>query len=474
MPAYRFLQRALLFCLVVHGLAMLSMATVLAPAMDMTVDVASRAGWVAEHPWSWRLGWLPWQGCALSDLLVSGGLVWWAWARSGTHRNAVRGLAVAALVCTVSAVIPEQFAEAWAVIYMPGLTTAQYAPREVWLLVMTGTWGGLAYDVMLVFWVAALAVAAPPSTLKRLTVALTAVDFVLFAIAGIGVQQVTLAPGYPDFWVVQAANMAAFPLLIVLNLLLPAMAGQAMGRDALGGLRDMLRPIPFLPLRSDITDVVYLNWWVPADRVRERLPAPYALEVRDGLTALSILHYRHGGFGWAFLGPLRRLLPSPIQSNWRLYVQGDDAIYFLHTLLSSPVHAVGARLFSDGLPGVWDRRAAHRRDGERLTIATGTPDMKAVVVENRGPLHPDARYLIEQNGAVSTDRVWGVTRKSGIDIPIDLTTVRAAVVETVVSGALADIVKGCECFAFVVPAVPFAALGDRVTGQVEPVRSPAG
>ncbi len=473
--AYRLLQRALLFCLVVHAAAMVSMATVLAPAMDMSVDVATRASWVAQHPWLWRLGWLPWQGCALSDLLVSAALVAWAWKRQGPSQAAVKGLAVAAALFTICAVVPEQYAEAYAVTTMPSLPASDYPAREVWLLVMTGTWGGLAYDIMLVFWVLAVAVAAPASGWKRLTLLLTAVDFLLFLVAGVGVWHVTKTPGYPDFAVVQAANTLAFPLLCVINVLIAGLAGQAMGRDLLGGIRDMLRPLPFLPLRSDITDVVYLNWWVPAERVAHLLPGPYKLEVRGGLTALSVLHYRHGGFGWAFLGPVRRLLPNPVQSNWRLYVEGDDAIFFLHTLLSSPIHALGARVFSDGLPGVWDKAAAHRRDGGRITLQTGTPDLRAEVVEEPDtPLHADARYLIEQNGAVSSDPVWGVTRKSRIDIPIDLGTVRHARVANLHSDALASIIEGCECFAFVVPAVAFAALGDEVTGALEPGRSPVG
>lgn len=462
--AYKLLQLALLFCLVVHVLAMGSMATVLAPAMDMSVDVATRAAWVAENPWRWRLGWLPWQGCALSDILVSGALLRWALARRGRYRGAVVGLATVALLCTVAAVIPEQWAEGYAVTTMPSLDVAAYAKAEVWLLVMTGTCGGLGYDVMLVFWVLALAVAAPPSRWKTLALVLTGVDFVLFAIAGVGVWQVTKVEGYPDFFFVQAANTVAFPLLCVVNVLMAGLAGQAVGRDLLGGIRDMTRPIPFLPLRSDITDVVYLNWWVPAERVRALLPAPHELDVRDGKTAISILHYRHGGFGWAFLGPLRRLLPNPVQSNWRLYVAGKDAIYFLHTLLSSAPHALGARVFSDGLPGVWDRGLTLSRQGATLRLQATVAPLRAVVTEVDEPLHPDAAYLIEQNSAVSTDPVWGVTRKSGIEIPIDLSAVRAARVDEVHCEALSALIEGCDCFAFVVPSVRFVALGDTVEG----------
>jgi hypothetical protein len=464
--AYRFLQRSLLFCLVVHVLAMLSMATVLAPAMDMTVDVATRAAWVAGHPWLWRLGWLPWQLCALSDVLVSLGIVLWVRGRPEPTRWAAKAWATLACLMTMAAVLPEQWAEGYAWLHMPSLEGAEYAAREAWLLVMTGTYGGLAYVGMLVCWVLFAAAMTPPSRIRTALLVLTAIDAALFVAAGLGVWRVTGEPGYPGFEVVGALNMVAFPLLAVINIILAGVLGQAAGRDFLGGVRDMFRPLPFLRMRSDITDVVYLNWWVPSERVRHLLPSPLVLDERDGMTALSILHYRHGGFGWAFLGPLRRLLPSPIQSNWRLYCQGGS-IYFLHTLISSRGHALGARLFSDGLPAVFDGGMAHKRAGGELTVRASEPHLDAVLTEDVSiGLHPDTSYLIEQNGAVDADAIWGVVRLSAIDIPIDIDTVRPAAVKRVESRALADIVEGCPCFAFVVPAVSFIAYGDRVSRRL--------
>ena len=464
--AYRFLHRSLLFCLVVHLLAMLSMATVLAPAMNMATETASRATWVANHPWMWRLGWLPWQGCALGDLLVSFALVWWAWSHPTRRRFVTRLWATLALVLTISAIIPEQWAESYAVVWMPTLTLEAYAARESWFLVMTGTCGGLAYAGMLAFWVLCAATAAPSSRWKIALLAVAAIDTALFIVAGIDIWRVTRLPGYPGFEVVEILNMVAFPLLLLVNVLLAGVLGQAAGRDFLGGVRDMLRPLPFLPIRSDITDVVYLNWWVPTQRVRHLLPSPLVLDQRNGMTALSILHYRHGGFGWAFLGPLRRLLPAPTQSNWRLYCEGDS-IYFLHTLISNPMVAVGARLFSDGLPAVWDARLVHLRHGDRISVAASRLDLEATVVEDPSlKLHPDTKYLIERNGAIDSDPIWGTVRLSMIDIPIDLDSIRPARVAHVTSGVLDAIVEGCRCFAFVVPQVRFTAQGEQVKSRV--------
>ena len=53
---------------------MLSMAVLLLPGLPSggTADDLARIRYVAAHPWLWRLGWLPWQLTALSDVLSCG------------------------------------------------------------------------------------------------------------------------------------------------------------------------------------------------------------------------------------------------------------------------------------------------------------------------------------------------------------------------------------------------------------------
>jgi hypothetical protein len=50
---------------------------------------------------------------------------------------------------------------------------------------------------------------------------------------------------------------------------------------------------------------------------------------------VSFLTYRHGHFGPRRFGPMRHLMPSPIQTNWRIYVRdlhtGREGVYFLTT-----------------------------------------------------------------------------------------------------------------------------------------------
>jgi hypothetical protein len=271
--------------------------------------------------------------------------------------------------------------------------------------------------------------------------------------------------------------------------------GGAVRLDGAAGLRDLLRPLPFVELASDIRDVVYLNWMVPTERVAPLLPPPLRAHALGEHTAVSILTYGHGDFGPGFLGPLRRVLPSPLQSNWRLYLEPPDArpgatrdaIYFFKTTLSSAPHAIGSRFFSDGLPAHLAARFEHMREGDRVVTRLepgggSAPDLFAAVRETGARELPASfaacfpggwdeavRYLVEQNRAVSVLARAGVVIESRIDIPIRVEDVRPAVVEGAIESAfLAPYVAGCEPFAFVVPAVSFRALGERAIAPAAP------
>lgn len=86
--------------------------------------------------------------------------------------------------------------------------------------------------------------------------------------------------------------------------------------------------LPFPVLKSDVRDVVYMNWMVDTEHVKRWVPRGLELWSSNGLTPFTILTYRHGNFGPSALGPIRRLSGSPIQSNWRLYLQKSDETEF--------------------------------------------------------------------------------------------------------------------------------------------------
>jgi uncharacterized protein DUF2071 len=515
MKQYRRLSGWLAAWIAAHAAAVTAMALLLAPAFEVTAGTLERAAYVAAHPWRWRLGWLPWQLCALVDVGFSVALWRWLVARSA-RRGA--GWALAALVATLIAVIPDQWGEAVLSLRLPALAeqalhqpaaAAAYRRVEAWALLMTGTCGGTGYLVMTAAWIAAVRQAAQPLRLRAFTVVGVAM-FVPFLAAAWLTFAARDAAGLEGLAAAAPVNALAFGMLLVWGLLLADALGRIHRADhpaadeaahrlvwprtrwgraavavaASGGCRDLARSVPWITLVSDIRDVVYLNWLVPTERVSRWLPPPLRLHEIDGLTAVSILTYAHGGFGPAFLGPLRRILPSPLQSNWRLYLEPPDgaterdAIYFFKTVLSSPPHALLSRVLADGLPAQLAGHFTHRRDGHRIVTVLepdggGAPDLHAAVEEGDGRTLPTAfaarfhgweaavRYLVEQNRAVSVVASLGCVLESRIDIPIAVAeVVPARIVGRVECAFLAEVVAGAEPFAFVVPRVAFRALGE--------------
>jgi hypothetical protein len=122
-------------------------------------------------------------------------------------------------------------------------------------------------------------------------------------------------------------------------------------------LRALGELLPIVAFRSDITDVVYVNYLVSASRLAPLVPRGLSLQLlgaRGDRALFTFLTYRHGHFGPGLLGPLRRLLPSPVQSNWRIHVfdpvTEQRGVHFLTTAISMTAHALGARLLSEGMP----------------------------------------------------------------------------------------------------------------------------
>lgn len=244
--------------------------------------------------------------------------------------------------------------------------------------------------------------------------------------------------------------------------------------------------VPVPPLVSDVREVVYLSWWVEA---RHAPPPPpgHRLFVHDGRTPYTILTYRHGHFGPALAGPLRRLFPSPLQSNWRWYVLPDAAdarsdeprVLFDRNVIDSVAHAVGARLWSDAMQPHLAARFEHAVDahGGHTLIEPGqgsAPMLRARVrpadalpaAWAAGAFGDAARamaFLACQDAAfaVAPDGRLALTR---IDLPIALAAVQPLQLDGPVScphlaamGVALD-----DAFCFRVPQVPFRVVSERL------------
>lgn len=251
--------------------------------------------------------------------------------------------------------------------------------------------------------------------------------------------------------------------------------------------RAIFSKLPFPTLASDVVDVVYLNWVVPTPLVRHLVPNGLGLRDFNGQTILTALTYRHGHFGPSLAGSLRRCFPSPLQSNWRLYVaqmpkgqREQGVVLFIKNVFDSRLYAVGTRLFSDGLPSHFAPRFTHQRTahGYRTTIDGGAgsaPSLSADVDVSTAKELPHAfqplftswqgavQYLTQQESALSEVAGLDQLAHAGIALPIAVDTVLPARARSV---ALGQFLQACgastQPFCFVVPAVHFKVLWERL------------
>ncbi|MFC4068831.1 DUF2071 domain-containing protein [Actinoplanes subglobosus] len=236
--------------------------------------------------------------------------------------------------------------------------------------------------------------------------------------------------------------------------------------------------LPVPPMVSDITDVVYVNYLVPATRLFPLVPPGLELQ-RVGpdadLAVFSFLAYRHGHLGPPALGRLRRLLPSPVQTNWRIYVHdprtGHAGVHFVTTAVDHPAHALGGRLLCEALPMHLLREAAvETPDDTTVTVRLDPGRGSAPDVSARLTVAPDPAdgpwdaaftsfkdmlaYVVRQDRALSVQEWHHHTTRQEIRLDIALDDCRP-LTGPVRSAAARALVGDAEPFSFHVPAVRF-------------------
>lgn len=258
------------------------------------------------------------------------------------------------------------------------------------------------------------------------------------------------------------------------------LARLANSRRIAAARRAVFSRLPFLTLESDVRDVVYLTWMMDVAAAQAMVPPGVRLWQRDGLTPFSILTYRHGHFGPALAGPARRLLPSPLQSNWRFYLEEPGKVYFVRNIMDSTLHALGTRIFSDILPTHLPARFVHARDGEEYTTIIDPGAGSAPLLEARARLSARRELPTDLAGAfanwgeavsvlacqhMAMIEVPGLGRmaESEISLPIPLDEVlplEAASVTCPMAGAGAG-----SPFCFAVPHVRFKVLSESLAAS---------
>ena len=263
------------------------------------------------------------------------------------------------------------------------------------------------------------------------------------------------------------------------------------------GRRALMARLPFPVLDSDVVDVVYLNWLVDASLAAAFAPPGARLWTHEGRTPLTILTYRHGHFGPRAAGPLRRLMPSPLQSNWRLYLAeplGDaphtPTVAFVYNVMDSLSYAAGTRLFSDALPSHLPLRFEFEVNAQaiRIDIEAGTgsaPRLSARVARTGDEALPAAWHgtftdwrdaverLASQHAAVVEAPGAGVEFGT-IDLPVDVASVEPLGLDLASLACPLLETLGAEpaALCFRLPRVRFSALSERLLAA-GPVRSAA-
>lgn len=247
--------------------------------------------------------------------------------------------------------------------------------------------------------------------------------------------------------------------------------------------RALSRRWPMPAMVSDVRDVVYVSWWVDVRHAPSPLPGHHYV-VHAGRTPYTILSYRHGHFGPALAGPLRSLMPSPRQSNWRWYLRRDDApdgtpvVLFDRNVMDQLPFVAGARAFSDAMQPHLSTRFEHavRTDGRGNTRIEGgqgsAPELylqwqaaagweDAAWTAAFGGHQALLRFLTCQDEAIARtcDCRWASTR---IALPVEIDRLQPLQLEGELQCPRLQAlgVNLTEGLAFLLPRVPFRVVSE--------------
>lgn len=244
-------------------------------------------------------------------------------------------------------------------------------------------------------------------------------------------------------------------------------------------------PLPFsdVILRSDISNVVYLNWMIPIEKIRHLIPEGIQVDIIQGKVLFSILTYRHGHFGPAAPKGLRPFYSSPLQSNWRFYIAADaklckePTVLFVSNCMSSLLYCFGSRLFSNMMYTHHPLSFKHQCiDGDIFTKidpgAGNAPDLEVICHtvdkwEIPSDFLPISIYpsellekIIVQNRAL-TLQALNLSHIATISLDFDIKEIKPLKIDFFKSHSLYEIVDEEECFAFQIPSLTFFMVNEK-------------
>jgi len=250
--------------------------------------------------------------------------------------------------------------------------------------------------------------------------------------------------------------------------------------------RVLFYPFSRAKLKSDVKNVVYLNWLVPLHKIEHLIPPHIKVMAYEGNVLLTVLTYNHGNFRPASLSLLKNYFASPLQSNWRLYVANtpafqlnDPTVYFVKNIMSDFTYAIGSRVFSNILHSHLPESFEHSFNSDQLITKivpgqSNSPDLQFTakitpewnISQNIKSIFPNTNDLINmicnQHFAISDQPDKNKYSIAGINLRFDFEKISPLKIIDLRSKWLGDIVSDSDCFAFLIPELTFTTLKEKL------------
>ncbi len=234
-------------------------------------------------------------------------------------------------------------------------------------------------------------------------------------------------------------------------------------------------PFSKFKLKSDIKDVVYLNWMVPIDKIKHIVPEHYNLIQYGDSVLLTVLNYKHGNLRPSAFDMVKSIFGSPFQSNWRLYIDTKKpTVLFISNVMSSLIYTLGSRVFSNILQTHYPIKFKHSKS--KSIIESGESNANSIYIETK----PTNNWVIPEvftnisknhidllNNICIQDFALSKLEKNKycvaeINLGFDVNEIIPLEITTFESKALQNIIKDGECFAFMIPKVDFTSLNEKI------------
>jgi hypothetical protein len=242
------------------------------------------------------------------------------------------------------------------------------------------------------------------------------------------------------------------------------------------------RPFNNVILKSNITNVVYLNWMLPLEQVKHLIPSGFELQDFENDTVLSILNYKHGNFGPNFLKPIKNILGSPKQSNWRLYLKPKSGttstVVFLSNVMSSEIYSIGSRIFSNIMDTHYPKSFTHEKIDKKLIgkIVKGnsnSPELDLQATIGKDWIIPHSfqkiskdnieiiKWITQQNFAINflPNNKYCLAE---INLDFQINEILPLKIDFLASSTLENYIDFSQCFAFLIPEVKFTNLSEKI------------